>query len=93
MITDVLYRVNLYIRFCGKRFELSHVMDIALQKCYVLLLLLLLCNIDSRSYGQERACLCGSRKQREERHPLKTDGKQTHYERKSPMDMLCAKYA
>ena len=27
--------------FCVKRFELSHVMDIALQKCYVLLLLLL----------------------------------------------------
>ena len=29
MITDVLYSVNLYIRFCVKRFELSHVMDIA----------------------------------------------------------------
>ena len=42
MITDVLYcdSVNLYILFCVKRFELSHVMDIALYKCYVLLLLL-----------------------------------------------------
>ena len=38
MITDVLYMyvckcvmcVNLYILFCVKRFELSHVMDIAL---------------------------------------------------------------
>ena len=30
MITDVLYSVNLYIHFCVKRFELSHVMDIAL---------------------------------------------------------------
>ena len=30
MITDVLYRVNMYILFCVKRFELSHVMDIAL---------------------------------------------------------------
>ena len=30
MITDVLYSVNLYILFCVKRFELSHVMDIAL---------------------------------------------------------------
>ena len=39
MITDVLYGVNMYIAFCGKCFELSHVMDIALQKCYVLLLL------------------------------------------------------
>ena len=39
MITDVLYNVNLYILFCVKRFELSHVMDIALYKCYVLLLL------------------------------------------------------
>ena len=39
MITDVLYSVNLYILFlCVKRFELSHVMDIALYKCYVLLL-------------------------------------------------------
>ena len=30
MITDVLYcdSVNLYILFCVKRFELSHVMDI-----------------------------------------------------------------
>ena len=25
MITDVLYSVNLYILFCVKRFELSHV--------------------------------------------------------------------
>ena len=30
MITDVLYSVNLYILFCVKSFELSHVMDIAL---------------------------------------------------------------
>ena len=30
MITDVLYSVNLYIPFCVKHFELSHVMDIAL---------------------------------------------------------------
>ena len=29
MITDVLYSVNLYILFRVKRFELSHVMDIA----------------------------------------------------------------
>ena len=36
MITDVLYSVNLYIPFCVK---LSHVIDIALWKCYVLLLL------------------------------------------------------
>ena len=42
MITDVLSSVNLYILFCVKRFELSHVVDIALQKCYVLLLLLLI---------------------------------------------------
>ena len=43
MITDVRHSVNMYIRFCVKRFEPSHVMDIRLQKCYVLLL----CNIDS----------------------------------------------
>ena len=30
MITDVLYSVDLYILFCVKRFELSHVMVIAL---------------------------------------------------------------
>ena len=30
MITDVLYSVHLYILFCVKRFELSHVTDIAL---------------------------------------------------------------
>ena len=30
MITDILCSVNLYIHFCVKRFELSHVMDIAL---------------------------------------------------------------
>ena len=31
MITDVLYSVKLYIyTFCVNRFELSHVMDIAL---------------------------------------------------------------
>ena len=30
LITDVLYSVNMYILFCVKRFELSHVMDIAL---------------------------------------------------------------
>ena len=30
MFTDVLYSVNMYILFCVKRFELSHVMDIAL---------------------------------------------------------------
>ena len=30
MVTDVLYSVNMYILFCVKRFELSHVMDIAL---------------------------------------------------------------
>ena len=30
MITDVLYSVNLYILFCVKRFELSHVTDIVL---------------------------------------------------------------
>ena len=30
IITDVLYSVNMYILFCVKRFELSHVMDIAL---------------------------------------------------------------
>ena len=29
MITDVLYSVNMYILFCVKRFELSHLMDIA----------------------------------------------------------------
>ena len=28
MITDVLYSANLYIPFCVKHFELSHVMDI-----------------------------------------------------------------
>ena len=44
MITDVRYSVNMYICFCVKRFEPSHVMDITLYKCYVLLLL---CNIDS----------------------------------------------
>ena len=37
MINDVLYSVNLYILFCVQRFELSHVMDTALYKCYVLL--------------------------------------------------------
>ena len=42
MNTDVLYSVDLYILFCVKHFELSRVMDMALQKCYVLLLLLLL---------------------------------------------------
>ena len=42
MITDVLCSVNLYIRFCVQRFQLSHVMDITLYKCYVLLLLSLL---------------------------------------------------
>ena len=41
MITDVLYHVNMYICLRVKRFELSHVMDIALYKRYVLLLLLL----------------------------------------------------
>ena len=30
MSTDVLYSVKLYILFCVKRFELSHVMNIAL---------------------------------------------------------------
>ena len=30
MITDVLDGVNMYMLFCVKRFELSHVMDIAL---------------------------------------------------------------
>ena len=30
MITDVLYSVDVYIRFCVKCFELNHVMDIAL---------------------------------------------------------------
>ena len=30
MITDVLYSGNLYVLFCVKRFELSHVVDIAL---------------------------------------------------------------
>ena len=30
MITDVLYSVNLYILFYVMRFELSHVVDIAL---------------------------------------------------------------
>ena len=30
MITNVLSSVNMYIPFCVKRFELSHVMDIAL---------------------------------------------------------------
>ena len=30
MISDVLYSVNMYIHFCVKRFELRHVMDIAL---------------------------------------------------------------
>ena len=40
MITDVLYRVNMYTVyfFCVKCFELSQVMDLALFKCYVLLL-------------------------------------------------------
>ena len=41
MITDVLHSINMYIRFCVNHFELSHVMDIALWKCYVLLLLLM----------------------------------------------------
>ena len=41
-ITDVLYSVNIYIFFCVKRFELSHVMDIALQKCYVLFIIITL---------------------------------------------------
>ena len=40
MITDIPHSVNMYVRFCVERFELSHVMDIALQKYYVLLLLL-----------------------------------------------------
>ena len=39
MITDVLYSITMYIRFCVKHFELSHVIDIELWKCYVLLLL------------------------------------------------------
>ena len=39
MITDVLYSVNMYIPFCVERFELSHVIDIALYKCYALVLL------------------------------------------------------
>ena len=30
MITDVLYSLSMYIRFCVKRFELSYVVDIAL---------------------------------------------------------------
>ena len=30
MIADVLYSVNMYILFCVKHFELSHVTDIAL---------------------------------------------------------------
>ena len=30
MITDVVYSVNMYILFCVKCFELSHVMDIVL---------------------------------------------------------------
>ena len=30
MITDVMYSVNVYIRLFVKRFELGHVMDIAL---------------------------------------------------------------
>ena len=30
MTTDVLYSINVYILVCVKRFELSHVMDIAL---------------------------------------------------------------
>ena len=30
MITDVMYSVNVYILLCVKRFELGHVMDIAL---------------------------------------------------------------
>ena len=30
----------MYVHFCVKRFELSHVMDTALYKCYALLLLL-----------------------------------------------------
>ena len=30
MMTEVLYHVNMYILFCVKRFELSHVMDIVL---------------------------------------------------------------
>ena len=30
MVTDVLYSVNMYILFCVKRFELSHVIDIEL---------------------------------------------------------------
>ena len=41
MITDVLYSVNLYIPFCVKRFELSHVMDIALYKCCVLFFIII----------------------------------------------------
>ena len=46
MTTDDLYSnnnsVNMDIPFCVKRFELCHVMDIALQKCYVLSSLLVL---------------------------------------------------
>ena len=42
MITDVLYSVNMYILFCVKRFELSHVMDIALQKCYVFIVIIII---------------------------------------------------
>ena len=45
VITDVQYSVNMYICVVvvvvENRFELSHVMDTALQKCYVLLLFLL----------------------------------------------------
>ena len=40
LITDVLYNVIMYRQFCAKRFELSHFMDIALLKVYVLLLTL-----------------------------------------------------
>ena len=58
MITDVLYSVNLYILFCVKHFELSHVMDIALQKCYVLLLLLFISALQycNRNYVHLAVC-------------------------------------
>ena len=36
MNTDVLYSVNMYTLFCVKRFELIHVVDIALEKCHVI---------------------------------------------------------
>ena len=38
MITDVLYSVNMYILFFVKRFELSHVMDCAIEVLCIIII-------------------------------------------------------